>query len=124
MHGFAGDEDYGESEPGRLEFLLGGGAVVPGVDYEGEWLRARAVAQGLNRAFAAMGLKRGETLFAQAGFADDGSGVVFMTGTLAGAGLLRALLEERLAAECEGGPVAGGEYPESGESRHAAGRSG
>jgi hypothetical protein len=54
---------------------LDGGAVVPGVDYEGEWLRARAAAGNLNAALAILGVAR-ESVRAQAGWAADGSGVV------------------------------------------------
>ncbi len=60
------------------ELELDGGALVPGVDYEAEWLRARAAACKLNAALGRLGIAR-ERLRAQAGWAGDGSGVVHVS---------------------------------------------
>ena len=97
MHGLTGNGDYGEEGGG--EFLLGGGPALQGVDYEGQWLTARATAQALNKLFAEMGLNGEARVYAQAGWADDGSGVVFCTGTVAGGERLRALLGKWLGAD-------------------------
>jgi hypothetical protein len=101
-HGFAGPGDGGQPEHGA--FLLGGGPAVAGVDYQGEWLRAWAEAQALNQLFTAMGLSGESTVYAQAGWADDGSGLVFTTGTVAGARLLRSALARAPQRGQEPGP--------------------
>ncbi len=71
--------EYGGGQAGsqrEWEALeLDGGPLVPGVDYEGEWLRARAVAQKLNTSFARLGVARRQ-MRAQADWAADGSGLV------------------------------------------------
>ncbi len=93
MFGAMGIGDYGEDGEGDDDFLLGGGPALEGVDYEGAWLHARAKAQALNKLFAGLGLDGDARVFAQAGWGDDGSGIVFFRGTLAGAQRLRELLE-------------------------------
>jgi len=111
IHGFAGNADGERME--RDAFLLGGGPALEGVDYEGEWLKARAEAQALNQLFAALGA----SVHSQAGWGDDGGGVVFMTGTLTGARLLRMVLAGEVSRMQDPGPV-----PRPGRGRGWGGR--
>ncbi|MEZ0064221.1 hypothetical protein ABIA32_000199 [Streptacidiphilus sp. MAP12-20] len=71
---------------------LDGGPVVPGVDYEGEWLRARASAVKLNTALSRWGVVR-ERARAQAGWASDGAGRVTVSLDCATASELARLLD-------------------------------
>lgn len=77
-------------------FFLGGGAVVAGVDYEAAWLEARAAATELNLLLGRLELRGVDLVRAQAGWSDDGQGVVFMEGTLSGARKLWAVLDRML----------------------------
>jgi len=86
-----------DDDGGGEHFLLGGGPVLPGVDYEGAWLRARGHAQALNRTFAELGLSD-TACFAQARWADDGSGLVVVSVALDAAARLREVLEKGAAA--------------------------
>ena len=92
VHSYAGDsEDDEQHEPGPgPEFV--GGPLVPGVDYEGAWLSARAAAEALNCAMVKAGVTR-SLMRAQAGWADDGTGVVYISGTPLGARKLGEVLE-------------------------------
>jgi hypothetical protein len=72
-------------------FELGGGPLLPGVDYEAAWLVARSAADDLNTVFTRLGLTS-SLLRAQAGWADNGRGVVYLVASPMGARkLLRAL---------------------------------
>ena len=93
---FGQDDRPPDRGDGGGYFLLGGGPVLPGVDYEGAWLRARGHAQALNETFAELGLANGGA-FAQARWADDGSGLVVVSVTLDAAARLREVLEKGLA---------------------------
>ncbi|MFF2660640.1 hypothetical protein ACFVUH_25170 [Kitasatospora sp. NPDC058032] len=75
------------------DVFLGGGPTVEGVDYEAAWLEARAAAVHLNSVLAALGLQGDDQVKAQAGWSDDGHGVVFLRGTLSGARKLGATLD-------------------------------
>ncbi|MFD8315762.1 hypothetical protein [Kitasatospora purpeofusca] len=94
------------------EIFLGGGPMVPGVDYEAAWLEARAVAIDLNAVMGALGLAGEDLIKAQAGWSDDGRGMVFLRGTPSGARRLRVILD-RMAAR--------GDVDADGESREPAG---
>ncbi|MFJ4793902.1 hypothetical protein [Kitasatospora purpeofusca] len=91
----------------RGEIFLGGGPMIPGVDYEAAWLEARAAAIDLNAALVRLGLAGEDLIKAQAGWSDDGRGVVFLKGTPSGARRLRVILD-RMAAradiDADGGP--------------------
>ncbi|SDT11834.1 hypothetical protein SAMN05216371_1328 [Streptomyces sp. TLI_053] len=108
--GGSGDGDEIGDESG--EIFLGGGPMIPGVDYEGAWLEARTAAVDLNAALVGLGLAGDDLVKAQAGWADDGRGVVFLKGTLSGARRLRVILD---------GMAARGEVDVAGESTDAAG---
>ena len=95
MDEFEQDDHPPDREDGGGYFLLGGGPVLPGVDYEGAWLRARGHAQALNQTFAELGLAG--AAFAQARWADDGSGLVVLSATLDAAARLREILAKGLA---------------------------
>jgi hypothetical protein len=71
VHDFANDRD-GEN------WELDEGPLIEGVDYEMEWLKARAVADALNRVFVRLGAAG--PFRVQAGWAADGSGVVHLDG--------------------------------------------
>ncbi len=92
--GMAMDDGGARADDGMegYELELDGGALVHGVDYEGEWLRARAAACKLNAALGRLGVAR-ERLRAQAGWADDGSGVVHVRLDTGTATCLARLLE-------------------------------
>ncbi|WP_037779917.1 hypothetical protein [Kitasatospora purpeofusca] len=104
-----GDDGDGD-ESG--EVFLGGGPMVPGVDYEAAWLEARAVAIDLNTVLGALGLAGEDLIKAQAGWSDDGRGVVFLKGMPSGARRLRVILD---------GMAARGAADADGESREPAG---
>ncbi len=99
MADVGGDDDSGE-------IFLGGGPMLEGVDYEGPWLEARAAATELNAILAGLGLTGDDLIKAQAGWSDDGRGVVFLKGTPSGARRLRVILD-RMAGQGEagGGPT-------------------
>ena len=84
------DRAFGEDDDG---WMLGGGPMLDDVDYEGPWLRARAVARAVNGLFRARGWTGGRGVFAQPGWADDASGIVFLTGAVTGMGPVRQALE-------------------------------
>ncbi|MFJ6217363.1 hypothetical protein ACIQGZ_29120 [Streptomyces sp. NPDC092296] len=88
----AGDQDYGE----EIGVFLGGGPVLEGVDYEAAWLEARAAADSLNAVLGRLGLRGPALVRAQAGWADDGRGVVFLEGTPLGARRLGVVLERMM----------------------------
>ncbi|WP_406088652.1 hypothetical protein [Kitasatospora purpeofusca] len=102
--------DDGDGDDGG-EIFLGGGPMIPGVDYEAAWLEARAVASDLNAALVGLGLAGDDLIKAQAGWSDDGRGVVFLKGTPSGARRLRVILD-RMAAR--------GDVDADGESREPA----
>ncbi|WP_043464257.1 hypothetical protein [Kitasatospora sp. MBT66] len=104
-----GDDD-GDDESG--EIFLGGGPMIPGVDYETAWLEARAAAIDLNTVLGALGLAGEDLIKAQAGWSDDGRGVVLLKGTPSGARRLRVILD---------GMAARGAADADGESREPAG---
>ncbi|WP_370155060.1 hypothetical protein [Streptacidiphilus sp. EB129] len=65
--------------------------MLPGVDYEREWLMARSAADVLNAVLAQLGFTA-SLMRAQAGWADDGQGTVYLEASPLGARkLLRAL---------------------------------
>ncbi len=99
-------------DSGDGEVFLGGGPMIPGVDYEAAWLEARAAAVDLNAVLLGLGLAGDDLVRAQAGWADDGRGVVFLKGTLSGARRLRVILD---------GMAVRGEVGTAGESTEAAG---
>ena len=68
--------------------------MLDGVDYEGAWLEARRAANELNAVLRQLGLCGPDLVRAQAGWADDGRGLVFLKGTLPGARKLSCVLEE------------------------------
>ncbi|MGC0316235.1 hypothetical protein QBC98_004728 [Kitasatospora acidiphila] len=86
------DRDDAPAYDGGMNWL-GGGPKLPGVDYAGAWLEARQAVSALNAALGRLGLVGDEVVRAQAGWADDGSGVVCLRGTAAGARRLATLLE-------------------------------
>ena len=86
------DRAFGEDDDDD-GWMLGGGPMLDGVDYGGPWLHARAEARGLNALFRARGWTGERGVFGQPGWADDGSGIVLATGTVAGMGLVRQALE-------------------------------
>ncbi|GAA1936994.1 hypothetical protein [Kitasatospora viridis] len=88
--------DDDEPEPAEpVGSFLGGGPMLPGVDYNRAWREARAAAGELNRVFACFGL--GGVVRAQAGWADDGSGLVHLRGTVEGARTLAAVLDQMVS---------------------------
>ncbi|SDT78334.1 hypothetical protein SAMN05216371_5695 [Streptomyces sp. TLI_053] len=103
--------DDGDGDDG--EVFLGGGPMIPGVDYEAAWLEARAAAVDLNAVLAGLGLAGEDLIKAQAGWSDDGRGVVFLKGTPSGARRLRVILDG-MAARGDVGA-------DGGESREPAG---
>lgn len=92
-----GESDDGSGEDG--ETFLGGGPKLEGVNYEAPWLEARAAAVDLNTVLAALGLQGVDLVRAQAGWSDDGQGVVFLKGTPSGARKLRAVLDRMTARD-------------------------
>ncbi|MFC1439777.1 hypothetical protein ABUW04_16085 [Streptacidiphilus sp. N1-10] len=100
MHSYAGDNEDDERRESGTEPEFVGGPLVPGVDYEGAWLSARAAAEALNCAMLKAGLTRA-LMRAQAGWAEDGTGVVYISGTPLGARKLGEVLE-RMAARRRG----------------------
>ncbi|MFF8773794.1 hypothetical protein [Kitasatospora sp. NPDC015120] len=84
------------------DVFLGGGPTVEGVDYEAAWLEARAAAIHLNSVLAALGLQGVDQVKAQAGWSDDGHGVVFLRGTLSGARKLGVALDRMVARDSSG----------------------
>ncbi|MBV6698504.1 hypothetical protein KV557_15430 [Kitasatospora aureofaciens] len=86
--------------------FLGGGPKLEGVNYEAPWLEARAAAEHLNAILAALGLQGPDLVRAQAGWSDDGHGVVFLKGTASGARRLGEVLD-RMADRNECGSTCG-----------------
>ncbi|MER7704654.1 hypothetical protein ABTX81_17395 [Kitasatospora sp. NPDC097605] len=84
------------------DVFLGGGPTVAGVDYEAAWLEARAAARHLNAVLAALGLQGDDQVKAQAGWSDDGHGVVFLRGTLSGARKLGVALDRMVTRDGAG----------------------
>ncbi|MEU8517395.1 hypothetical protein AB0C76_38345 [Kitasatospora sp. NPDC048722] len=97
----------GEGRPDENgEIFLGGGPKLEGVDYEGPWLEARAAAEQLNAILTGLGLQGPDLVRAQAGWSDDGHGVVFLKGTASGARRLGEVLD-RMAGRNECGSTCG-----------------
>jgi hypothetical protein len=103
VHSYGDDGEDGDGFAcAGPEFV--GGPLVAGVDYEGAWLEARAAAEALNAALLKHGLTRA-LIWAQPGWAQDGSGVVYLEGTPLGARKLGAVLDrmaKRRTSACEG----------------------
>jgi hypothetical protein len=99
VHSYTGDGEHDDNDTDAgPEFI--GGPLIAGVDYEGAWLEARAAAQALNDAMLKLGVTQA-LMRAQAGWTQDGSGVVYIEGTPHGARMLGAVLE-RMATRHRG----------------------
>lgn len=99
MHSYGEDGEHNDYDADRgPEFV--GGPLIAGVDYEATWLEARAAAEELNAAMVKLGVTQA-LMRAQAGWNQDGSGVVYIEGTPHGARMLGTVLE-RMAARRRG----------------------
>ncbi|MGW2547683.1 hypothetical protein ACWC5I_44135 [Kitasatospora sp. NPDC001574] len=103
--GGGGLSNWGDGEGGEESFFLGGGSMLDGVDYEAAWLEARAAAGELNTVLAGLGLHGDDQVRAQAGWSDDGRGVVYLRGTLSGARKLRRALYRMTERQVSGRAV-------------------
>ncbi|MEE1825669.1 hypothetical protein PUR61_26280 [Streptomyces sp. BE20] len=72
---------------------------------EAAWLEARAAAGELNTVPAGLGLHGDDQVRAQAGWSDDGRGVVYLRGTLSGARKLRSALYRMTERQVSGRAV-------------------